>query len=247
MQIVFGEGESVKELIIREGDAAKILDPMPPVKTDLSGVIGAPVEFLRKRLDGLVKAEIGQIIPERCHVIVDRENITLELVINEHDEYLKGSVVGTLIQHPKFSEFGINSKKNWTPNDLGQYFKMNRAFFNDMEENMKLVSNLKNFIADVNAKIEKQKDDSGSFKDNFSGVVTSNLPGSFKLHIPLFKGTPPEDIEVEFYANVSGREVTLQLFSPGACQLTEEIRDKVIDDQIFEIRTLSPGIAIIEK
>ena len=50
---------------------------------------------------------------------------------------------------------------------------MNRAFFPDKTANMKLVTELKNFEATVNSKVEKQKSEKGDFKDNYSGVVMS--------------------------------------------------------------------------
>lgn len=40
------EGTTQAEIIVREGEAPAVLAPKPPVKIDLSGVIGAPVEFL---------------------------------------------------------------------------------------------------------------------------------------------------------------------------------------------------------
>jgi hypothetical protein len=236
------EGTTQSEIIVREGAAIKVLDPKAPVKVNLRGVIGAPVEFLTKRL-----SEPEQINPKRCHVLVNRADITITLITSENDEYNRGVVVGILEEHPKFKEFGINAKKNWEPNELGQFFKMNRSFFPDKEKNMKLVTELKNFEATVNSKIEKQRSEKGDFKDNYSGVVMSNLPEMFSLQIPIFKGVPAEVIEVEFYASVSGKEVALQLYSPGACQLLEDLRDKVIDDQIAAIRALSPEIAIIEQ
>ena len=75
----------------------------------------------------------------------------------------------------------------------------------------------------------------------------SNLPEAFTLQLPIFKGMPAESIEVEFYASVNGRDVALQLVSPGACQLLEDLRDKVIGDEVEKIRELSPEIAIIEQ
>ena len=236
------EGTTQAEITVREGAASRVLDPKAPVKIDLSGVIGAPVEFLEKRL-----SEADQINPKRCHVLVDREKVCITLVTNENDEYTTGRVVGRLSQHPKFSEFGINTGKGWEPNELGQFFKMNRAFFPDKTANMKLVTELKNFEATVNSKVEKQKSEKGDFKDNYSGVVMSNLPEAFTLQIPISKGMPAETIEVEFYASVNGRDVTLQLVSPGACQLLEDLRDRIIDVQVARIRELSPEIAIIEQ
>ena len=193
------QGTTKAEITVREGAAYRVLDPKPPRKNRPSGVIGAPVEFLEKRL-----SEADQIDPKRCHVLVDREKVCITLVTNENDEYTTGRVVGRLSQHPKFSEFGINAGKGWEPNELGQFFKMNRAFFPDKTANMKLVTELKNFEATVNSKVEKQKSEKGDFKDNYSGVVMSNLPEAFTLQIPIFKGMPAETIEVEFYASVNG-------------------------------------------
>lgn len=146
------EGTTQAEIIVREGEAPAVLAPKPPVKIDLSGVIGAPVEFLELR-----RYDSEQINPLRCHVLVDREQVSITLITNEDDEYRRGRIVGKLTTHPKFSEFGINAGKGWEPNELGQFFKMNRAFFPDKTANMKLVTELKNFEATVNSKVEKQK------------------------------------------------------------------------------------------
>jgi hypothetical protein len=124
---------------------------------------------------------------------------------------------------------------------------MNRAFFPDRDKSMELVSLLKNFEAKVESSIERERKENGSMKDNYSKVVQSNMPDAFTVHIPIFKGQPAEDLEVELYASVNGRDVSLSLVSPGACQLLEDLRDKVIDEQIEAIRELCPDIVIIEK
>lgn len=236
------EGASTAELIIREGSAPQVLDPKPPVKINLQGVIGTPVEFLTQR-----SKESDQFNEKRAHVIVERENVEITLVFNENDEYTRGKVSGKLSYHPKFVEFGINAAKGWTPNKLGEFFKMNRTFFPDREKNMELVSKLKNFDATVSSKIEQERNENGSFKDNYGAVVQSNLPDAFTVKIPIFKGTPAETLEVEIYASVDGRDVTLSLVSPSALQILEEQRDKVIDEQVKLIRQLCPGIVIVEK
>lgn len=143
-------------------------------------------------------------------------------------------------------EFGINSEKNWEPINLSKFFKMHRAFFKDKAENMALVSTLKNFKAKVNQDIERSKEENGSKTDNYSQVVDSNLPKSFKLNIPLFKGFDCEEIEVEIYADVDGRNVSLSLVSAGANEAIEDYKNRVIDEQLNLIREIAPDIAIIE-
>lgn len=90
------------------------------------------------------------------------------------------------------------------------------------------------------------RSESGDFADSYSGVVNSNLPKSFKVNLPIFKGVQADEFEVEFYANVDGKSFTLMLVSPGAMQAIEDIRDKVIDEQLDLIKALAPDIAIIE-
>jgi len=239
-QINLEKGIENVEVTVREGVAVKELEPRAPVKTNLSGVIGVPVEYLAKRV------KTGQFSQERSHLIVNREEIKLSLVINEDNEYERGQVNGKLEFHPKFVEFGINTGKVWTPIELGLFFKMNRSFFPDKATNMKLVTDLMNFSAVVNTTIERGIKENGNSTDNFAAVVNSNLPGSFILNIPIFKGMLSESLEVETFAKINGREVSFILISPGANQTLEEIRDNVIDEQLMQIHEFAPDIAIIE-
>lgn len=226
------------EIIIREGAAPKQLDIMPPNRLMIVGTIGAPLEFLTKR---------PNVRPEDCHILVNRENLSIVLNINEADPYTDGSIVGKLTLHPKFLEFGINQKKPWDPNELGQFFKMNRSFFSNREENMKLVTDLMNFTACVDSTVEKHNKENGSNKKSYSQVVNSNFPDAFTLYLPIFKGVTSSFIQVETYASINGSEVSLQLFSPGANQSIEELRNKEIDTQIEHIKELNPEIVIIEQ
>lgn len=240
IQVNLAPNMAKAELVIREGAAPKELEPKAPIKTDLSGVIGAVVEYLTKRIN------TGQFEQNNCHILVNRDKVEITLIINEADEYTRGKVVGKLGYNPKFVEFGINGGKVWTPTELGLFIKMNRAFFPDRAENMKLVSVLMNFTADVNNKIERAVKENGNRTDNFAQVVNSNLPEKFTIQMPIFKGMQPETIEVETFAQVNGREVSFILLSPGAQVTLEELRDKVIDEQLDKVREIAPEIAIIE-
>lgn len=242
MQINLAAGMSKAEIIVREVKEVNELPVLKPLKLGISGTIGAPLEFLTRRMD-----QPDQINQKRCHILVDREDISIKLVYNENDEYNTGSIKGVLESHPKFVEFGINTGKVWTPAELGLFFKMNRSFFATREENMKLVSELMNFTATVNNNIQRSVKESGDRTDNFEQVVNSNLPKSFTLNVPIFKGKNPEIIEVETFAKINGREVAFTLLSPAAQATQEDIRDKVVDEQLKEIRELCPDIAIIEQ
>lgn len=241
LQVNFAPGMTKAELVLREGTAVKELELKAPVKTSISGTIGTVVEYLKKRVN------TGQFTQELSHLIVNREDVSIKLVFNENNEYTRGVVVGKLQIHPKFVEFGINNNKVWSPTELGMFFKMNRAFFADKTENMKLVTTLMNFTATVNNTIERSVKENGNRTDNFAQVVNSNLPESFRLRIPIFKGMQAEDLEVETFAQINGREVAFILLSPGANQTLEDLRDSAIDVQLEAIKEIAPNIAIIEE
>ena len=242
MQINFAPGQDMAEVIIREVDHVNELPVKEPRKLCITGTIGIVSEFLEKRWN----ADDDQIDKNRTHIIVDRDGLEIRLFINENDEYTNGKIIGEIAMSRQFKDFGINTGREWEPNELGQFFKMYRSCFLDKSENMDLVSRLKSFVADVNTKVEREQKENGSFKDNYSGIVNANIPGSFKLNIPVFKGCMSEILEVEFYARVNGRDVSLMLCSPGANEVIEDMRDAIIDGEINRIREIAPEIPILE-
>ena len=78
-------------------------------------------------------------------------------------------------------------------------------------------------------------------------MVNSNLPASFKVCIPIYKGAKAEEIEIEVIATVNGRDVALELISPDAASIVEEVRDRLINEQLKFIAELAPEIPIIEE
>ena len=203
----------------------------------IDGTIDAPYRWLEKRID--------LINQKSSNIIVNRDKMGMILTINETN-YYQDAITGVLQPSKEMVEFGINTDKKWEPIKLSQFLKMHRAFFTDKSQNMILVSTLKNFKAKVNQDIERSKEENGSKVDNYSQVVDSNLPKSFKLNIPLFKGFACEEIEVEIYADVDGRDVSLSLVSAGANEAIEEYKNKVIDEQLEQIKQIAPDIVIIE-
>ena len=225
------------EVVLREGDAPEALNPKEPERVVINGTIDATFRWLEKRVE--------LINQKATNIIVNRDKIGIALTIDETN-YYQTEINGILQASKEMQEFGINTEKKWEPIKLSQFFKMHRAFFKDKSENMSLVSTLKNFKAKVNQDIERSKEENGNRTDNYSQVVDSNLPKSFKLNIPLFKGFSCEEIEVEIYADVDGRDVSLSLVSAGANEAIEEYKNKVIDEQLDAIRMIAPDIVIIE-
>lgn len=225
------------EIILREGKAAEQLPNREPINVEINGTIDTPLRWLEKKVE--------LIDQKKAYISVSRDEMSIALVDKEND-YYSNSISGQLEPSKEMKAFGINADKRWEPIKLSRFFKMHRAFFKDKTENMTLVSTLKNFKAKVAQDIERSKEENGSKTDNYSQVVDSNLPKSFKLNIPLFKGFACEEIEVEIYADVDGRDVSLSLVSAGANETIEEYKNRVIDEQIEAIKVVAPDIAIIE-
>lgn len=235
-------GEKPVEVIIRRGDAApqkEVLPTKAPIKTNIAGVISTPYDWLEKR--------ISTVDQKRANVQVSRENMSIILTVNEDDEYAKGTIKGTVEFSEIFENFGINrNDRGWNPAKLGQFLRLNRGVFAEKEQCMLLVSKLKNFTANAKAEIQKQRDPSGSMAEVYRCQVESNLPKSFTVNIPIFKGTAKVAIEVEFDHYLSDGDVILQLVSPGANELAEDYRDKCLDEVLNKIRGIAPEIAILE-
>lgn len=242
MQINLDKDCQKAEVVIREVDKVNELPVLEPEKVNISGTITSIFSFLEKRWE----CE-GQINHEHTHIIVDRDNLSMTLVANETDARNKMVIVGKLQLSRQFMEFHINDGYAWEPLVLSQFIKMNRAYFSNRDENMKLVSVFKNFKAKVNTDYERDRKENGSFTDNYSQIVDSNMPDRFSVVLPVFKGTEAQSVEVETYATIDGHDVTVQLVSPGAQEVVDRTLDAIIDEQIAAIREIAPEIPFIEK
>jgi len=240
------EGKDKVEVVLREvnSEIQKELPVLEPSKVEISGQISAPYSFLEKRWN----AEDAQIDHNRTHLLVNRDALNMELVINETDTRNSKRISGKIELSRQFKSFGINTDREFDPEDLGNFFRINRCYYDGTkEECMTLVSTLKGFKATIQTEVEREIKDNGSVTDVYKKVVNSNLPKSFFVKIPIFKGAAPERIEIEIIARVSGRDVALSLISADAETIIEEVRDKLIDDQLDKIKELAPEIPIIEK
>lgn len=222
---------SVRTIVIRE-DEALVIHEEKAIK--ISGTIYSPVRWLEKRLPE----------PLSAHVLVDRDAMSVQLITEERNHF-SNSITGRLEFHPAFKKFGINAGSYITPAAMADKIKMNRSFFESKSEAMALVSILKNFKAKIDADIERSDDNKGNRKVLVQQMVSSNIPDSFKMVLPIFKGQKPKTIEVEVY--IEAEEFTCTLISPEANEEMEHLRDTAIDEVISKISELNSGIVIIEQ
>jgi hypothetical protein len=126
------------ELIIREGSALKVHNPLT---LDFDGTITAPGNWFEGK-DGYDLQYYVAIVD------IDAQKIVLEH--GDHAPFGKVRVTGQLSIDPQLKQFGINQRnKTYTTKQLARLLKMNRINFEDREENLQIVSNLETFKARV--------------------------------------------------------------------------------------------------
>lgn len=226
--------ESNQILEVRQGQALEI---KPPLSIEIFGVLDSPLKWLEKRRD--------TIDLNKAHIVVDRDKKSISLVFNETNEYEHSIVNGRLSIHPIFEKFGINSGRYRTPLEMAELFKMNRSYFENTQTAMELVSLLKAFKAKVNKEVEQEIDtNKGDKKLIFNQVVDSNLPPTFNVDLPIFKGGEKHVLELETYFNPD--DLTCTLVSPQANDIIEQVTDTSIDSVLDLIKQITDSLPIIE-
>ena len=238
--IVVNMAEGQNTLTILTGDAPEQLDVLAPVKVDLTGTIEAPLNWLEKR--------VGDIDQHKAHVVVNRDKLQIMLVINEDDPYTNGKIVGELKYSEIFLKLGINSDKQWQPEVLSRFLKLNRSLFLDKTENMKVVTALKQIETKVEQAVSRERQENGNVGLSFKQqVANSNIPERFTLKIPVFSGGSYTEVAVETFVTIDGAQISIALQSAAANDVIEYSKDITIGDVVAKIREIAPEIAIIEQ
>ncbi len=224
--------ECPREVIIRKGEAMPLKEPTP---VDITGQIDSPARWLKKRVDTLNQKD--------ANVLVDREEFTIKLTIDENNAY-SDTITGELELSEEMDNLGINSGQYIGAFDMADLIKKNRSYFESTTAAMQLVSELRNFKAKVDKEVEASDDKRGNTRFLRNQIVESNLPKSFKVEIPIFKGQPKKTIEVEVEINPDNLSCTL--VSPEANDTVIKERDDIMNKVIAEIEETAPDVVIIE-
>jgi hypothetical protein len=220
------------ELIFRAGTALEI---KAPELLKIKGTIETPLLWLQKKLKSL------DLIC--CHLLINKSSGFIKLITDEKNFY-HDEITGSLELHPDFVKWNINSGQSVSAFDLAEKIKMNRSCFKDKETAMKLVKELRNFKAKIDKELETFKDDRANFALKKSQIVDTNLPESFVLVVPIFKGQPKESIMIEI--NINADDLNCSLISPEANDYISDFKDTIIKNQIDLIHELVPELVIIE-
>ncbi len=209
-----------KEVIIRHGAATP---PVIPRKVVIDGRITAPGAYALSRYD--------DIIDKSCHVIVNRDELSIKLVAEERNE--DATIITGKLTHDKFfSSFGINSDQQWSLNTLANHLKMHKYYFSDKDDGAKVISALKQFKGKVATTMEDSTDDRGAMKILLEKELDSNVPMSFDLNMAIFKGQQKHKFKVEIAIELRDAAVAVNLISPEVAEIIQDVSDKILDDEL---------------
>jgi hypothetical protein len=225
--------EDGKDMVIRFGDALPLKEPK---YVSINGTIDAPARWVEKRKDDIVSAD--------AHILVDRDHMTITLNTDENNFY-SDQIVGTLTLSTEMQEFGINTGEYMSCFDMADRIKQLRTYFETQQDAMKLVTELRNFKAKVDKELELSDDKRGNQKILRAQTVESNLPKSFKVNMPIFKGTEKRTFEVE--VEINPNDLSCTLVSPDAHDIVVQERDNQMDAVLGRIGDAAPNIVIIEQ
>jgi hypothetical protein len=225
----------VKELVIREGEAAKIHIPSGIVLKDLT--IGAVAEYLLK--DGILNDEI-----KNSFVLFSYEDKFIQLKFASRIEN-PDDITGKVSLHPDLKKFEINEGKRYTAFKLADFIRMNRHFFETKDQAIKLENILRNFTAEVDRKIEASDDKRANVKASIIQQVKTNIPESFTLLLPVFVGSTPIPVKVEI--DIDSSDISCSLMSPDLKELIDVETKAIIDVELKNIQTLYPQLRIFQK
>lgn len=234
--------QGVKELVIRQGEAEPVVKFREPVK--ISGNLSVVASYLKNPPQWFkTPGEGGDAPLNFSSLSVSRDKGRLILVVDEGMHW-ESKYIGELAFDKAFSDFQINTGKSYSTFELADFIKMNRSYFESKDVAMRLVSELRNFKAKVDKELENADDNRGNKRVLISQIVESNIPQSFKLYMPIFKGYPKPLFDVEI--NINASDFSCTLISPEANDYSTEIKNDLIDAELATIRELFPELKVFE-
>lgn len=212
--------ENSKELILRTGEAEKIVYPKG---ITIRGILAAPFQFYEgKDLD-----------PAKCHIEIEKDKGVIGLFILDTDPHSESIIVGSLKNDGYFTQWGINTEKRWTVSTFLKHIKMQRTFFSEKSECDSMINSLQTWNAKVEMVIKNHNDNAGNSLSMLERKVSEiGLKNSFSLTIPIFQGYPKQKFTVEIGLDPKSNQVDLYLFSNDLFALEIEHREALIEAEL---------------
>lgn len=223
------------EIVIREGKAETLYEPR---KVQIAGDIKAPGEYFKKRWDTEIEP-----VKNSSHLVVDNENLTIQLVVNEKDHHAV-IIDGKMEFNKDFLSFNINRQKNYTVAELYKMLRLKRAFFSDRASHAAILEQLKKFEAKTEVEFTSLNDFKGSTALKKVQNCKTNLSYNFILNLSIYKGLDPVSFPVEIEFEPTDGSIMCWLISEDLAELEVKQRDEVMES---EVEQFINKIVVIKK
>lgn len=220
------------ELVYRSGSAAPV--EMPEI-IKIEGDINTIKSFVEKRYGVVDEAKealgLQYINADRAIITVDKEKF--EILLELDPENPRGaSVKGKLSLAPELLKFCINTGKGFTREELVKLIRFNKMWFSNREQADGLEKAYMAFSAEINANIGKESDTRGNVNNSYKKTVTTNIPESFILNVPVFKGQERRQFRVDIVIETTDASTRFYLESVELHDLITIESEKILNDQL---------------
>jgi hypothetical protein len=182
----------------------KALELKHPVAIAINGNIQAVSAFLEKRYAGSNFGKKLQAVDrELAIVIVNDDAMTIDLFLDKQDCY-GTHIKASLEESSELKGFGITNEHKFSKAELVKFLRQNRRFFHSKDVYDTVLKGYMMLDMSVVTSIKNNNDLRGNVDIEFKKhVIAQNIPESFDLKIPIFKGQREEVFRVDICFDVS--------------------------------------------
>ncbi len=232
---------SVRELIIREGQAPPIILPDP---LNIVGNIDAPALFYEHRKELPEHAE-QYIDPTTALVIINENEKSILLMVNpKSKDGFSNSIKGKLILSAELDQVGVywgnpcNTQKTFKRQEFRKFLTFNRRFFVQDEDFANLLAGIGKLEMAIQQVANETSNNRGEFDSQASRAIQTNLPKVVALEHEAYKGCGKIRYLAEVCYDIEDRVPVFWLESPDLAQQLEEIAHAQIKSVIKRLDPL---------
>lgn len=236
---VLPDGEKTN-VVIRHGEALPLREPKAIA---ISGDITTVRKFIEKRLPAFSEQEpanntqLQTVFTNRSIVVVDKEAMTIELLLDPESPY-GGKVLGSLLLTEDIKNFGINTNKVYSREDVVKLLRFNKRFFSSSEVYAELMKAFSAFTGNVRVKSTESSDNRANRDIALKVISESNIPTTFVLSIPVFKGVPALSFVTEICYDYSDSSFIFWFESPELKEQIEAQKEQIFINELEACKDL---------
>lgn len=228
---IIHDGDSNTPITILHG---KALEPLYPTRLEVFGHITCVVEYLERfyNPEWLQGLEQQRIDPKTAIIICDQGDMKIVFKNNPNDPF--GTVItGKLEISPELQSFNILTPKDYNTEEFKKLLRYSKRHFAEPDKYNELLLAYQKLRIKTNSEITNNNDNRGNVSIGFEKVVDGhNIPNSFVLNLPLFKGQKKELFRVEICISVTEASARFWLESPELFELIDERKKEIFEEQI---------------